>query len=56
MICDREVGQSIIMGAGSQAKNSAGVIGCYNKIGYWNFNDLETFSSFETAAFLMNDV
>ena len=55
MICDRETGQSIIMGAGSQAKNSAGVIGCYNKIGYWNFNDLESFSSFETRFRAINN-
>ena len=55
MICNRDVGQSIIMGAGSQAKNSAGVIGEYTKIGYWTFNDLESFSSFETRFRAINN-
>ena len=55
MVCDRDVGQSIIMGAGSQAKNSAGEIGEYTMIDNWTFNDLESFSSFETRFRAINN-
>ena len=48
MVCNKNIGQSIIMSPGSYAKNSAGEIGRYNMVGVWFYDDLEKFSSFES--------
>ena len=53
-VCNRNIGRSITVSPGTEAKNSKGVMGKYTKIGNWKYEDLEMFSQFENRYRIAN--
>ncbi|WP_458455092.1 hypothetical protein [Methanobrevibacter sp.] len=53
-VCNRNIGRSITVSPGTEAKNSKGIMGKYIKLGKWKYEDLELFSQFENRYRIAN--